>query len=139
MAETVGEVMTRHPVTMESSSTVTDAAKAMKEHDIGALVVTKDGEVRGLVTDRDLVVRALAADRDPGSTKIGDVCSTHLVTLTPTDTIQHAVNVMAAGSLRRLPVVEDARAVGILSIGDVAIERDEHSVLAGISAAPPNH
>jgi len=93
---------------------------------------------QGLVTDRDLVVRALAEGRDSATTKLGDICSKDLVVLSPGDSVDDAVRVMRERAVRRIPVVEEGRAVGIISIGDLAIERDADSALADISVAPPN-
>jgi CBS domain-containing protein len=101
-------------------------------------VVLDDGKVCGIVTDRDIVVRGIADGRDPRSTTVGDVCSRDLTTVAPDDQIAAAVRLLRDKAIRRLPVVEAGRAVGILSIGDVAIEQERDSPLAAVSAAPPN-
>jgi CBS domain-containing protein len=83
-------------------------------------------------------VRVLAEDRDPGSTRIGDICSADLVTLGPDDDVAEAVRLVRERAVRRIPVVEASQPVGVVSIGDLALERNEKSALADVSAAPPN-
>jgi CBS domain-containing protein len=139
MAETVREVMTADPTTLDSSSTIAEAARAMRDGDFGAVIVTEGDSVHGIVTDRDIVVRAIADGRDPDSTQLGEVTSEELETLSPDDSIDDAVAKVRAADVRRLPVVEDGRAVGIVSLGDLAVERDSDSALADISAATPNN
>jgi CBS domain-containing protein len=138
MAQYLREIMTQKPVTLETRDTVTAAARSMRDGNIGDVVVLESGQVQGILTDRDIVVRALAEGRDPARTSVGDICSRELTTLSPTDTIEDAVKIMRGKAIRRLPVVEGGRPVGIVSLGDLAVERDPESALGGISAAPPN-
>jgi CBS domain-containing protein len=130
--------MTSTPVSMRSGQPLTEAAKAMREQGIGAVLVVDDGQLKGLVTDRDIVVRAVAEERDPRQTALSDVCSPDLVTAAPGDDADTAVRRMRERGVRRIPVVDDGRPVGVLSIGDMAIERDENSALADISVQAPN-
>ena len=139
MAGTVEEVMTKDPRTVESGDSLVDAGRIMGEADVGAVVVAEDGRVTGILTDRDIVVRAVAEGRDPSSTRAGDVCSSDVTTLTPGQDIDEAVRLMREHDVRRLPVVQDDRAVGIVSLGDLAQERDPDSALADISSAPANN
>jgi CBS domain-containing protein len=90
------------------------------------------------VTDRDLVIRGLAENCDPDRTTIGSICSAELCTVAPTDPVDKAVRFMRDRAVRRLPVVDDGQILGVVSIGDLAMELDERSALAEISAAPPN-
>ena len=138
MTQKVKELMTSSPVTLRSSEPLIDAAKAMRDQGIGDVLVMDDGQLKGVVTDRDIVVRAVADGRDPRSTSVGDVCSPDLVTVTPDDDADTAVRQMRERGGRRVPVVDNGRPVGVLSIGDMAIERDEQSALADISAQRPN-
>ena len=138
MAKKVSDVMTDKPETVEPSDSATDAAKKMKEADTGALLVTDDDELKGIVTDRDIVVRVVAEGRDPRATRIEDVASHDLTAVSPDDPVERAVQLMRERSVRRLPVVKRGKVVGIVSIGDLAVERDPASPLADISAAPPN-
>jgi CBS domain-containing protein len=137
--QSIREVMTAAPETVQTSSTVAEAARKMREIDAGAMVVVDDqGKVSGIVTDRDIAVRAVAEGKDPAATKVGEVASTDLIELSPADTVGHALQLMTERAVRRLPVVESGKAVGIVSIGDLAVERDRTSALAHISAAPPS-
>jgi CBS domain-containing protein len=138
MAKSIRDVMTRDPVTIDANAPVVDAARQMKTRDIGDVVVLDGGRVAGVVTDRDIVVRAVADAKDPQTTRIADVCSRDLVTVPSSASIEDAVRLMREHAVRRLPVVDDGRPVGIVSIGDLAIERDSGSALADISAAPGN-
>jgi len=138
MAEYLREIMTQRPVTLQTSDTIVAAARSMRDANIGDVVVLENGQVRGILTDRDIVVRALAEGRDPARTTVGDICSRELTTLSPQDTIGNAVAVMRDKAIRRLPVVAEGRPVGIVSLGDLALERDPQSALGAISAAPPN-
>lgn len=138
MAQTLQQVMTADPITLPKTAPVGDAARLMKEQDIGDVIVLDEGHVCGIVTDRDLVVRTLAEGRDPDTTKVGEVCSSDPTTLPPDADVSEAVSVMREKALRRLPVTDKGRPVGIVSLGDLAIEQDPNSALADISEAPPN-
>jgi CBS domain-containing protein len=138
--QTVREVMTSHVVTLPRATTLADAARTMREQDIGDIVVSDGSEPAGLVTDRDIVVRAVAESRDPSSTTIGEILTSDLVTVRPDDTVQSAALLMRDHAVRRVLVCEDdQRLVGIVSIGDLAEEIDPESVLGGISKAEPNN
>jgi CBS domain-containing protein len=138
MVQKVSDLMTSAPVTLSSGQPVADAARAMRDNGIGDVLVMDDGQLRGVVTDRDIVVRVIADGRDPGNTPVGEVCSPDLVTVRPDEDADTAVRRMRERSVRRVPVVENGQPVGVLSIGDMAIERDERSALADISAERPN-
>jgi CBS domain-containing protein len=135
---TVKEMMTPDPIALPQTATVFDAAQKMRDASIGNVVVLNGQKVCGIVTDRDIVVRAIATGRDPRSTKLADICSRELTTLSPEDNVETAVRLMREHAVRRLPVVKDDRPVGILTLGDLAIEEDSESALADVSAAPPN-
>ena len=138
MAQSVQEIMTHDPVTADSTQTLVEVARLMRDHDTGAIIATDAGRVRGIVTDRDVVVRAIAVGRDPGEVHVGEICSDQLVTLNPQDRIDTAVETMRRHDVRRLPVVDGDRPIGIVSLGDLAMQRDETSALADIASAPPN-
>jgi CBS domain-containing protein len=139
MADKVRDVMTSDPVTLTGTETLAAAAKQMRDADVGVIVVTDDGDVAGLVTDRDIVVRAIAEDLDPFTTALATTCTHDVVTVGPDDSIDHAVGLMREHAVRRLLVSEGGKPVGIVSIGDFAIERDEDSALAQISVAEQNN
>jgi CBS domain-containing protein len=138
MVQKVSDLMTSAPVSLRPAQPLTEAARAMREQGIGSVLVVDGGRLKGLVTDRDIVVRAVADGRDPGRTTLADVCSPDLVTAAPDDDADTAVQRMREHGVRRIPVVDGDRPVGVLSIGDMAIERDERSALADISAETPN-
>ena len=131
----LAEVMTRDPVVLPSDAGLDEAARAMKDGDIGDVLVTADGALCGIVTDRDLVVRGLA----DGKRNLGEVCSRGLYTLSPEADVEEAVTVMREAAIRRIAVVDGDRAVGVVSLGDLALEEDPGSALADISAAQPNN
>jgi CBS domain-containing protein len=139
MAQKVREVMTSHPVTLSPDASLIEAAQRMRDNDIGdVLVVEDDGRLRGIVTDRDMVVRAMAEELEARNTTINDVCSTDLVAVDADEDSDRAVQLMRERAIRRVPVVDRGQVVGVISIGDMAIERDPSSVLAQISAAREN-
>ncbi|MFI8348455.1 CBS domain-containing protein [Streptomyces sp. NPDC085596] len=138
MAQHVRDIMTSELVTVEPQASVASVARLMRDEDVGTVLVTEDGRLRCLVSDRDLVVRAFAEGVDPDETTVVQAASDDLVTIGPDESIDHAVELMRDHAVRRLPVVEGDQAVGIIALGDVAIERDETSALGDISAAGPN-
>lgn len=139
MAQSIREIMTSDPRTVDASATIADAAREMRDGDVGPVIVTADGGICGIVTDRDIAVRAVAEGRDPAATPVREICTEAVVTLTPDQTVDDAVRLMKEHDVRRLPVTQDGRAAGIVAIGDLAVERDPESALADISAAPPNN
>jgi CBS domain-containing protein len=139
MAERIRDVMTPSPQTLPESTIVREAAEAMRANDIGDVIVVDDtGALTGILTDRDIVVRVVAEGRDPRATRIGDIASRELAAVSPDDPVDRAVQLMRERAIRRLPAVEGNKVVGIVSIGDLALDRDPDSALADISAAPPN-
>jgi CBS domain-containing protein len=139
MDQKVRDVMTPGAITCEVGDTAADAAHMMKDHSIGDVIVLDGGQVVGLVTDRDLVVRVIADDLEPQKTRIGDICSRDVVSVSMDDDADHAVELMIQHAIRRIPVVETGTAVGMVTMGDLAVERNEHSALAAVSAAPPSN
>lgn len=138
MARLIRDVMTAKPKTLAGSATLTEAARMMRQEDIGDVLVLDDGKPCGIVTDRDIVVRGIAAGTDPGKTAVKDIASKDVVTLAPDASIDEAVRLMREHAVRRIPVMESGKPIGIVSLGDLALERDERSVLGQVSAAPPN-
>jgi CBS domain-containing protein len=137
-SEKVRDVMVEEPLCVPSDTTLTEAAQRMRDADIGDLIITDGQRPRGIITDRDIVIRAVAEEHNPSDVTVSEICSGSLISVTPDDDIDRAIDLMREHAVRRLPVVEDSRLVGVLSLGDVAIERDERSVLADITAAEPN-
>jgi CBS domain-containing protein len=137
MVQTVAEVMTPAPTAVDSSDTIGAAARAMASQDVGALVVQSESKTVGIITDRDIVVRGIAEGLGADA-PVKQIASEQLVTVGPSDPVETAVQVMRAAAVRRVPVMDGDVAVGIVSIGDLAVERDPSSALADISEEPPN-
>jgi CBS domain-containing protein len=138
MAQLVRELMAEPVVTVTADATLTDAARMMRDADIGDVIVVKKTKPVGVLTDRDIVVRSVAENRTPGTVTAGEICTTDVVSVAPDAEISEAIALMRRAAVRRLPVTEMGELVGVLSLGELAIERDETSVLADISSAEPN-
>jgi CBS domain-containing protein len=138
MPQRIHDVMIPNPVTLPGTTSVQDAARAMRDQAIGDVIVIEHNQVCGIITDRDIVVRTVAEEQDPATTTLADICSHSLLTVLPTDSVEQAVRLMRTHAIRRLPVVDGGKAVGIVSLGDLAVERDPDSALGEISAALPN-
>ncbi|MGV9767652.1 MULTISPECIES: CBS domain-containing protein [Micromonospora] len=136
---TVGEFMTTRLVTMDGNDTLIAAAQEMRDSAIGDVVVTDGDNVVGIVTDRDITVRGVAENMDPTATRLNQITSKDVVTVNPNDDAVAAADLMRTYAVRRLPVVDDGRLVGLISMGDLAVEREPQSVLADISADDPNN
>jgi CBS domain-containing protein len=133
----VRDVMTAEPIVLQQDQTIADAAQAMRDTAVGAVLVVDGDRLCGLITDRDIVVRAVAESALPDS-PVGPLVSPDLIAVEAGDEADDAARVMQAHAVRRLPVMDDGRIVGIVSIGDLAVSRGEDSALADISAAEPN-
>jgi CBS domain-containing protein len=134
----VREIMSAAPVCVAPGEPVSAAARAMKQHGVGTVLVLTDGRLSGLVTDRDITVRVLAENRDPRTTRIGDICRGELVVLDPDDGLAQAARLVRDRAVRRIPVLRDGTPVGVVSAGDLALEKDTASVLSGVSCPPPS-
>ena len=139
--QTAEQVMTRDPVELLETETVGEAARVMRDKDIGDVIVLDDtgGRVKGIVTDRDVVVRAVANGQDAEHTTLSAICSEDIVCVGPGESLDKVVELMRAKKIRRMPVVDGDHAIGIISIGDLAEQLDPRSALADISEAPPNN
>jgi CBS domain-containing protein len=138
MTQHVREIMTAAPVAVGAHTSVSEVAHRMRDENIGAVLVAEGDELRGLVTDRDLVIRVLAEDKSPADTTVQSVCGSDLVTVTPDDEVDRAIHLMREHAVRRIPVVEGKKPVGIVALGDLAMERDPDSALGDISVARPD-
>ena|SRR3712207_3425357 len=139
MARLIRDVMTKDPRTVDAGATAREAAELMRRHDVGAVLVTSGDTLAGILTDRDIVVRAVAEGRDPGAVPVSEILTGQPETVSPDDPVEEAIRDMRSRGIRRVPVVEGGRPVGILSLGDLAVERDTDSALAEISAQDPNN
>jgi len=120
MGTSIKEVMTSQVKTCEPDTTVTEAAKVMAQEDVGPVPIVEEGRLTGMVTDRDIVVRVVAEGRDPSSTTVGEIASRDLVTVSPDDDLDAALEHLARKQVRRIPVVEGDRLVGIVAQADIA-------------------
>lgn len=117
----VSELMNGNVVSITPDETAALAARLLSRHNIGSLpVCSLDGRLRGIVTDRDIVLRCVAAESDPEQTKVREIMSRGIVTVSPEEDVREATRLMAEKQVRRLPVVEEGRIVGMLSLGDMA-------------------
>ena len=135
---TMRDIMSPAPVCMAPGESASAAAQAMKGSGIGTVLVLADGRLSGLVTDRDITVRVLAEDRDPRTTTIGDICDAELAVLGPDDDVAQAARLVRERAVRRIPVLQDGIPVGVVSIGDLALEKDPTSAPSGLPSAEPN-
>ena len=124
----VRETMTANPRSIETSASVVEAARLMRDEHIGSLPVVKGGRLIGMITDRDLTLRVVAEGADPESVTVGEVASHDTVTAQPDQDLDEALRLMAHHQLRRLPVAEGDRLVGILAQADVAHREDREKV-----------
>lgn len=137
MPQQVKDVMTERPVTLNADASLADAARLMRDRGIGDVIVVEGENAEGIVTDRDIVIRAIADGADPTRTPLRDVVSGDLAAVAPDDPVERAIELMRERAIRRLPVLESGKPVGVLSLGDLALTRDRESVLADISDEPP--
>ena len=136
---TIRDVMTVDLIILDGTATVYDAARVMKARDVGDVLVRSAGKLLGIVTDRDLVVRVLARNSSNAArTPLSEVCTNEPQCLAPDSDIREAVELMEGKAIRRIPVVDEGRPVGIVSLGDLAVALDRDSALGKISAAPPS-
>lgn len=119
---TVREMMTGDPESVESDASAQDAAKTMRKLNVGAVPVIAGGRVQGIVTDRDIAVRVIAENRSPAKVKVSEIATSDPVCVSPETEMSKASALMAQHQIRRLPVVEDGRLVGMLSLGDLSVE-----------------
>jgi CBS domain-containing protein len=117
----IRDVMTPNPQTVSPADSIQRAARIMRDADTGAVPVVEDGRPVGIVTDRDIVVRAVADGTQP-TRAVRDVLTPTVVTATPDMSTREASELMSEHRVRRLPVVEDSRLVGIVSLGDLAVK-----------------
>jgi CBS domain-containing protein len=134
MATKIRDVMTGSPTSVAPELDLVTVARAMRDEEIGAVLVMDGEDLLGLVTDRDLVVRGLATGGDPKQARVGGITSSATATIGPDDSLDKAAQIMRERSVRRLPVIEDGRPVGIVTIRDLAKVKDP--LLADISARP---
>ena len=139
----VSEAMTREVVTVLPDALLVDAARLMRDADIGPLPVCEKGRILGMLTDRDITVRAVASGKDPQSTRVVEVMTPEVVSCFESDDVRRAAEIMQSAQLRRLLVVSsDGRLAGIVSLGDLALQTGDEELtgetLERVSEPPPN-
>lgn len=126
MGKGIREVMTSNPRKIEADKPVAEAAKLMRDEDVGLAPVVEGDRLVGTLTDRDIAIRVVAEGKDPASTSVREVASTDVVTVGPEQDLDDALSLMAQHQVRRVPVVEqDGRLVGVVAQADVARQSDE--------------
>lgn len=132
------DVMVPDPLSVDVATPVVDAAKIMRDNDIGDVIVTDGDAVFGILTDRDVAVRGVASGDPLDRVTAGDLCTVGVLSLDADAPIEEAAETMREEAIRRMPVVDRGHLVGIVTLGDLSIARNPDSVLSDISAAPPN-
>ena len=125
MVNSVREAMTENPRSIGPSTSVVEAAQLMRDEHIGSLPITDGDTLVGMITDRDITTRVVAEGAVPESTSVGDVYSRELVSVEPNNDLEEALQLMARHQVRRLPVVENSRLVGMVAQADVALKENE--------------
>lgn len=139
MPPAISEMMTRNLTTCPTDTNLVDAAKAMRDDGVGdVIVVDGGGTMTGIVTDRDITIRAIAEQRDPASTTVDEIASHDIATLGPNGDVDEAKRIMRERAIRRLPITEGGKPVGIISIGDLSVVDEVDEVVSDISAKPSN-
>lgn len=134
----IKDIMTQRVVFIDPDESVEVAARTMTRHNIGALPVCSQGKLCGMLTDRDIVTRCLAANRQPGNTRVRQVMTEQVTAVRPDMETGAAAHLMGRLQIRRLPVVENGRLCGMVSLGDMALREetvlDAGDVLADVSS-----
>jgi CBS domain-containing protein len=125
MANSVRDAMTEDPRSIGASASVVEAARLMRQEHIGSLPITDDDKLVGMITDRDITTRVVAEAADPNTTSVEDVYSRDLISVEPDNDLDEALQLMARHQVRRLPVVENGRLVGIVAQADIALRVSE--------------
>ena len=131
MVNSVREAMTEDPRSIGPSASVVEAARLMRDEHIGSLPITDGETLMGMITDRDITTRVVAEAADLATTSVGDVYSQDLVSVEPDKDLEEALRLMARHQVRRLPVVEEGRLVGIVAQADIALTLSEDEKKTG--------
>jgi CBS domain-containing protein len=137
MAKSVRDAMTEDPRSIGASASVVEAARLMRAEHIGSLPVTEDDRLVGMITDRDITTRVVAESAAPEVTSVGDVYSRDLISVGPDHDLEEALGLMAQHQVRRLPVVQEGRLVGMVAQADIALKDNERTAeLVGAISEP---
>lgn len=116
----IRDIMTDKVACVNPQTSVIEVAQLMQKHDVGSVPVCEGQKIMGVVTDRDIVVRNIAHGKDPHVTPVRDVMTTNVQSISPEMSLNQAAGIMADHQIRRLPVVENDRLIGMVSLGDLA-------------------
>ena len=130
----VSDLMTTDPVTLPSGATVTEAARLMRDHNIGNILLVDDGLLVGILTDRDIVTRSVATGTSHDDLTIGEIATKNPTCARGDQHAFDAVKKMRDAAVTRLPVVDHGRVVGVISIGDLALKLEDRTTLAAVFA-----
>lgn len=119
----ISDIMTKNVDFVTPLDNVYEVAVKMKQDDVGVIPVCENDQIIGVITDRDIVIRGVAEKR-PGSTKVSDIMSENLHTGSPDMSVEEAAELMADKQIRRLPIVENNKLVGIVSLGDLSVRKE---------------
>lgn len=119
----VKDLMTKGVEYIAPSEMLIQAAKMMSSHDIGSIPVYQGDKLYGMITDRDIVIRAIAMGKNPNTTPVSEILTSKVIFAAPEDDVHDAADTMALHKVRRLPILEEGKLVGIISLGDFAVER----------------
>jgi CBS domain-containing protein len=125
MATSVGDAMTEKPHSIDASASVVEAARMMRDENIGSLPITDDGKLAGMITDRDITTTVVAYGADPKATSVGDIGRQDSISVEPDKDLEEALQLMARHQVRRLPVVENGELAGIVTQADIALGENQ--------------
>jgi CBS domain-containing protein len=129
----IRDILTKNPEVIHPDATICEAARMMKQHDIGMLPVCDGDRLVGSVTDRDLTIRAIADGADPLKTQVREVMTSKIYHCFEDDGLEEAARIMEDQQIRRLPVLNrEKRLVGILSVGDLAVRTHDERLVEGV-------
>jgi CBS domain-containing protein len=115
----VSERMTKNPITVNPSATAKDVAEKMEKENVGTVLVTDEGRLTGIVIDRQIITKVVAAGKDPAKVKVSEFMTESPVTASSNMEIEEASRIIGKKGFRRIPVVEDGKPVGIISVADI--------------------
>lgn len=133
MQETVKDIMSKDIAAVLLSDTARDAAILMYENNIGSVPVVSGKKLQGILTDRDIVLRCIAKGKSADDTKVSEIMSTNMITVTPEETVHDAVIKMSSERIRRLPVVKNGELEGVVSLADIARNHAGPEIAGAIS------
>ena len=123
----VSEIMTTDMVTLNPSENCVEASKRMRDYNIGDVLVQQEENLIGILTDRDIAIRCVSENLNPNEIQVGEILTADPIEVNPSTDVGEAAQIMADNKIRRLPVTEEGQLVGIVSLGDLAVDAPEES------------